>query len=513
MLRSMDEAQAAANESDTPDPAPRKSNVRILLGLLGVFLLLLFVFREVLFPFLLAIFLAYLIEPVVARVEKSRLLGMKWTRGPTIVLLYVIAVGGLTFGAWRGFTKLAGKVQDTARVATREMKREGGKAVATLVRTSADASADEKAPTNPGPGPIVIPKGTRLQYRELFYETLHDAKIEPGEREIDILLDLANPARETPRPAERSRLHAADDPIETPKGTALRFESGTETTGLELLFERRLIGPIVSNLAKWDVDVDPTNVRSFVDVKARTLSEDLPDRLARGAVKVAGSIVLSIYEFFLILMITAFIVMDRRRISNFFATLPPPRYRASYLKLVQYIDDGLAGVIRGQLMICLVNGVLTYLGLLLLGIPGAFMLSLVAAVLSLIPIFGTILSSIPIVLVGLTQGINIGILALVWIVFIHVVEGNFLNPLIMGSHAQMHPVVIIFALLAGEHYFGVWGALLAVPTASLIQSCFLFYLHEVEGLPRGESQSHGESFRKLWAWIKGKFGGKAADQA
>ena len=87
------------------------------------------------------------------------------------------------------------------------------------------------------------------------------------------------------------------------------------------------------------------------------------------------------------------------------------------------------------------------------------------------------MSSIPIVLIAATDGIDTGILALVWIVFIHVAEANILNPLIMGSHAQMHPVVIVFALLAGEHSFGAWGALLAVPTMSIIQACFRFYLH------------------------------------
>jgi predicted PurR-regulated permease PerM len=60
----------------------------------------------------------------------------------------------------------------------------------------------------------------------------------------------------------------------------------------------------------------------------------------------------------------------------------------------------------------------------------------------------------------------------------------------------MHPVVIIFALLAGEHSFGVWGALLAVPTMSIIQSCFQFYRHEIEGVPWDEHKPHGE-------WVRG----------
>jgi len=263
----------------------------------------------------------------------------------------------------------------------------------------------------------------------------------------------------------------------------------------------------VRNLAARGIDIEPTSLREFVAVKAQALSEDLPDRVTKGALGLAGKLVLSVYQFFLILMITAFLVMDRKAIGTFFASLPPDPYKPGYGKLMRYVDDGLAGVIRGQLMICLVNGVLTWLGLLLLGVKGATWLGLLAAVLSLIPIFGTILSSIPIVVIASTDSIEKGVLSLVWIIVIHVIEGNLLNPLIMGSHARMHPVIIIFALLAGEHYFGVWGALLAVPTASIVQSCFRFYLHEVEGLPESpHDDGHGQSFKKLFAWVKRKLG-------
>ena len=103
-----------------------------------------------------------------------------------------------------------------------------------------------------------------------------------------------------------------------------------------------------------------------------------------------------------------------------------------------------------------------------------------------------------IVLIAATDSVEKGVLALAWIVLIHLLEANLLNPLIMGTHAQMHPVVIVFALLVGEHYFGVWGALLAVPTMSIIQSCFQFYLYEIEGVPRTTPPAHGEWLRNLF---------------
>ena len=106
-----------------------------------------------------------------------------------------------------------------------------------------------------------------------------------------------------------------------------------------------------------------------------------------------------------------------------------------------------------------------------------------------------------------TKGLDTAAFALAWILLIHVLEANLLNPVIMGSHARMHPVVIIFALLAGEHTFGIWGALLAVPTMSIIQSCFRFYLHEIEGMPGEVEHPHGEWTRRLWKRLKARFGG------
>ena len=62
----------------------------------------------------------------------------------------------------------------------------------------------------------------------------------------------------------------------------------------------------------------------------------------------------------------------------------------------------------------------------------------------------------------LSQGVKVTL----WIIFIHLVEANFLNPKIMGDAAKIHPVLVVMSLLIGEHFFGLWGALLAVPAGA-----------------------------------------------
>jgi predicted PurR-regulated permease PerM len=200
-------------------------------------------------------------------------------------------------------------------------------------------------------------------------------------------------------------------------------------------------------------------------------------QLGRQAVRVLLN---SFFSLFLTLMISGFLLLDPSRIRNFIRSLVPPRHAHAFDDLLERLDFGLSGVVRGQALICLINGVLTGIGVALLGIPFVVTLSVLAAVFSLIPIFGVLISTIPILLMALTVSFTTVLLALGWILAIHFLEGNFLNPKILGDSSKIHPVLIVFALVVGEHFFGVMGALLAVPIFSLLQNSFLFIKHKAE---------------------------------
>jgi predicted PurR-regulated permease PerM len=188
-----------------------------------------------------------------------------------------------------------------------------------------------------------------------------------------------------------------------------------------------------------------------------------------------SSVLRAVVLLFLTLMVAGYIMHTRESILGFFRSLPPPEARPSFDRLLHRIDRGLAGVVRGQLFICVVNGILSAIGFWFLGVKYWPILAIVAGAMSIIPIFGSILSSVPVVLIGLTQSFWIGFWLLIWIIGIHQVEANFLNPKIIGVAAKIHPVLVVFALVLGEHTYGLWGALLAVPTLSLAQSFFLHF--------------------------------------
>jgi predicted PurR-regulated permease PerM len=210
----------------------------------------------------------------------------------------------------------------------------------------------------------------------------------------------------------------------------------------------------------------------------RSTETEMKSALAVGQRFLRG-VVRAIAWFVLTFMVAAYLLVDTARVMGFLRSLVPAEHRPEFDEVLLEIDRGLAGVIRGQLLICVVNGFLTTLGLFIFHVKYGLLLGIVAAAMSFIPVFGSILSSVPIVAVALASGqdgfsLSTGLFMLLWIIGIHFIEANLLNPMIIGDAAKMHPVIVVFALLVGEETGGILGALVAVPTASIVQALFLW---------------------------------------
>lgn len=207
-----------------------------------------------------------------------------------------------------------------------------------------------------------------------------------------------------------------------------------------------------------------TEVSEFIKAQSANIVMEL-QQLVKG-------ILGFLFNLMLVLMIAAFILVDPNRIKRFVFSLVTDENQAEFDAFLSKIDFGLSGVVRGQLIICMVNAILTLIGLLILKIKFALILATLAGIFSLIPIFGSIISTIPIALVALMSSPLSALLAVLWIGGIHALEANFLNPKILGSSAQIHPILVVLALVAGEHFYGIFGALLSVPVASILLTLF-----------------------------------------
>lgn len=181
-------------------------------------------------------------------------------------------------------------------------------------------------------------------------------------------------------------------------------------------------------------------------------------------------------------MIAAFILIDLDRLKRFLRQRIVPRYREDYDELLSILDARLAGVVRGQLLICVVNGVLSFAGFAFLIPQYAIVMAIFAGVMSLIPIFGTIISILPAALVGFTTGVLTAVGVAGWILLVHFIEANLLSPRIIGRQARIHPALVMFVIIAGQQMYGIVGALLAVPITALIVGVVRFAYPRAEAV-------------------------------
>lgn len=148
----------------------------------------------------------------------------------------------------------------------------------------------------------------------------------------------------------------------------------------------------------------------------------------------------------------------------------PREHTAEIRALFHEIDDTLAGFARGQALVCLFLGTFYSVGLSLIGLDFGLVIGIVAGILSFIPFVGTIGGFVTSVALAFLQFADWRWVAGTAGVFIagHAIEANFLSPKVVGDRVGLHPVWIIFALLAGGALLGFVGVLLAVPVAAAV---------------------------------------------
>jgi predicted PurR-regulated permease PerM len=158
-----------------------------------------------------------------------------------------------------------------------------------------------------------------------------------------------------------------------------------------------------------------------------------------------------------------------------------PRKHSSLLRsLAREIDEILAGFIRGQAIVSLIFAIYYSVALSLAGLDFAIIIGTAAGVLTFIPYLGAILGLIASVTVAFVQFSDHSRVLIVAVVYIlgHIVEGNVVTPVLVGDRVKLHPVWIIFALMAGGALFGFTGVLLAVPVAAVIGVVVRFGLRQ-----------------------------------
>ncbi len=203
---------------------------------------------------------------------------------------------------------------------------------------------------------------------------------------------------------------------------------------------------------------------------------------AQGA---AFSLVVALFNLVLIFVIAIYMLLDMERLEGVVDRRFPP---GDGLRLTRRIEKALAGYVRGQLILSTVIGASGGVGMWLLGttglVPGAEKYALLfgvwTGVIEVIPYIGPWLSAIPPTIYALIVDPVSALWVIALFIFIYQVEGHIVVPNVMANALRLHPLLVIFGLLAGGELYGIAGVLMALPTMAAARAIWEFFSERVQ---------------------------------
>ncbi|OGD81423.1 hypothetical protein A2572_01645 [Candidatus Collierbacteria bacterium RIFOXYD1_FULL_40_9] len=180
-----------------------------------------------------------------------------------------------------------------------------------------------------------------------------------------------------------------------------------------------------------------------------------------------------LFNAFTTVVLSFYLIQEIKKLPQYIASLFPDK-KTVYTKLADSLQFQISLWVRGQLLLMLIVGVLSYFAYLIIGLPYALPLAFIAGMLELIPNIGPIIASVPAIFVGLSMSPLHGLAALIVSLVVQQLENNFIVPKIMQKAAGLSPVITILAVMIG---FKLGGALLAILSIPLVLVIRVVYSH------------------------------------
>ena len=249
-----------------------------------------------------------------------------------------------------------------------------------------------------------------------------------------------------------------------------------------------IVPPLVSGVETLSTNLDnyandlrnnPTfreyDDRYHITQKLKQQAKDLPSKLAAAAGTlrdVTVGVFSRLVQLFSILVITFFLVKDGNRLLEFFYKQVPEVRAQRFRKIASDISDAISGYVFGNFVISVLAGLVTYITLRIIGVPFALPLAILFGFFDLIPLVGATLGGILVgIVVAFAADFPIGLIVWVAVLILYQqVENNLIQPFVYGRAVQLHPLIVIVAILIGAALLGVLGALLAIPVAAAVQA-------------------------------------------
>lgn len=235
--------------------------------------------------------------------------------------------------------------------------------------------------------------------------------------------------------------------------------------------------------------------------QARDAIQRPPEPPQDAAVNVLAGLIGGIVGALGLLAITFYYLMEKPLLKRLVLDEFTPASRSRAERVWDDIEHKVGGWIRGQLILCLIIGVLATIGYGILGLRFWPVLGLIAGITEIIPILGPWLGGIPAVIIALTDGWQKAAFVVGFIVILQFLENMVLVPRVMRGAVGLTPLTVFVAVLAGTSFFGLAGAVLAIPIAALIQVLLTDFLDT-----RRLARSAPSETLAGWRWMRGALG-------
>jgi predicted PurR-regulated permease PerM len=190
---------------------------------------------------------------------------------------------------------------------------------------------------------------------------------------------------------------------------------------------------------------------------------ELTPTAGSGIFKITVGAFSSVISVVTVLVFTAYLLLDFKSVRKIFLSLFSRPTRVKAEKVVQDVESKLGSWLRAQLILMVIVGGMTFLGLWLLGVRYALPLALIAGLFEIVPIIGPIISAIPGVIVGFSISPLMGLGVLALYILVQQLENNLIVPKVMQKTIGFNPLATMLALMVGGTLFGFVGVLLAIP--------------------------------------------------
>ncbi|WP_077622796.1 AI-2E family transporter [Sediminibacillus massiliensis] len=203
--------------------------------------------------------------------------------------------------------------------------------------------------------------------------------------------------------------------------------------------------------------------------KITGLLGDLAKEMGNHLTEIASALTSATTVLIVVPFVLFYFLKDDNRFSPFLLAFVPKKHRQEGEELLYRIRQTLAAYIIGQVIVATVDGILMFIGYLIIGLDYALILALFVIVTAVVPFFGPMIGVLPALVVALTVDPLTMFYVLLTLVIVQQLEGNLVAPLVLGNKLEVHPLTIIFLLIIAAALYGFIGMLIAIPVYSVLK--------------------------------------------